>query len=177
MNLSSVCQRCCTKEKVPEEKAPANSCCFFVWTVQTKNTRVWSCGCSLGVPAGILPSLLLQIQYCLGSAKFILTLPTMMCSFTHLWHFQTSIFVLALGYLLWLRGLPVNSSKVAFARLLGFFFFKASLRVCFIVMFTRKLDILTAGAGNTSYDIEQYYVFVSLLFSCLCLSFHCFLYV
>ena len=33
-------------------------------------------------------------------------------------------------------------------------------------MFTRKLDqILIAGAGTTSYDIEQYYVFVSLLFS------------
>lgn len=33
-------------------------------------------------------------------------------------------------------------------------------------MFTIKLDnILTAGVGTTSYDIEQYDVFVSLLFS------------
>lgn len=83
VNLSSVCQRCCTKEKVPEEEEPANPCWFIVWVIQARNMRVWSYGCSLGVPAGILPSLFLQIQYFLESAKLTLTFPSIMCYFTH----------------------------------------------------------------------------------------------
>lgn len=51
--------------------------------------------------------------------------------------------------------------------LLGYsFFLQNNFKVYLTVKFTRKLgNILTAGAGTISYDIEQYYIFVSLLFS------------
>lgn len=100
--MSAACQSCCTKEKLTEEKAPANPWVFFCCIDSTDRDYdcvvIWlliRCSCRD-------PSFSLQIQSFLGSAKLILTLSTTMCSFTHFWHFQTSIFVLASGYLVWL---------------------------------------------------------------------------
>lgn len=73
--------------------------------------------------------------------------------------------------------LSTVAGRSTFKYLLGYsFFFQNNFKVYLSVKFTRKLgNILTGGAGTISYDVEQYYIFVSLLFFCLCLSF-CFLF-
>lgn len=59
--------------------------------------------------------------------------------------------------------LSTVAGRSTFKYLLGYsFFFQNNFKVYLTMKFTRKLgNILTAGAGTISYDVEQYYIFVS----------------